>query len=138
VVLFKLRHGRQLTKTDLSELQRILTESGGFAAADIAHAATQADGLGLFVRSLIGLDRAAATEELSAFTGGSTLTGNQLAFVTLLVDQLTQRGVVDPKLLYESPFTGVAPTGPDGLFTGAQVTELISALRRIRESAEVA
>jgi len=137
-VLFKLHHGRQLTDTDLSELQRILTESGGFAQADVARAAAEADGLGLFVRSLIGLDRIAATEELSAFTGGSTLTGNQLAFVTLLVEQLTQRGVVDPRLLYEAPFTGVAPTGPDGLFTGAQVVELIASLKRIRATAEVA
>ena len=136
VVLFKVRHGNQLTALDLSELERIMIESGDFKSDEISYAAAEAHGLGLFVRSMVGLDRAAATSALSAFTAGSTLTGNQLAFVNLLVEQLTQRGAIDPELLYLSPFTDVAPTGPEALFTGAQVTELVAALRRIRSTAQ--
>jgi type I restriction enzyme R subunit len=136
VVLFKLRRGHQLTALDLAELEQIMLESGDFKKDDISYAAAEAHGLGLFVRSMIGMDRVAATDALSTFTAGSTLTGNQFAFFTLLVDQLTQRGAVDPALLYEAPFTGVAPTGPDGLFTGPQVVELLAALRRITATAE--
>ena len=135
-VLFKVRTGKQLTALDLAELERILVESGGFAATDVRRVADDAHGLGLFVRSMLGLDRAAATEALSAFTAGTTLTGNQLAFVNLLVEQLTARGAVDPELLFQAPFTDLAPTGPQGLFSGAQVTELVEALRRIRRTAE--
>ena len=136
LVLHKIRHGNQLTELDLTVLERIMLESGEFKAGEITNAAAEAHGLGLFVRSVIGMDRAAATDELSAFTGGSTFSGNQLTFVSMLLDQLTKRGAVDPALLYEAPFTAVAPTGPDGLFTGAQVTELLAALRRIRTTAE--
>jgi type I restriction enzyme R subunit len=135
-VLFKVRTGKQLTTLDLAELERILVEIGGFAATDVRRVADDAHGLGLFVRSMLGLDRAAATEELSAFTAGTTLTGNQLAFVNLLVEQLTARGAVDPALLFQAPFTDLAPTGPQALFSGAQVTELVEALRRIRRTAE--
>ena len=136
VVLFKVRNGHQLTALDLSEIERIMVETGGFKRSDVTSAAAEAHGLGLFVRSTVGMDRVAATAALSSFTAGTTFTGNQLAFVELLVDQLTQRGIVDPALIYEAPFTGVAPTGPDGLFTGAQVVSLVTVLRQIRSTAE--
>ncbi len=44
--------------------------------------------------NVIGMDRATTTDELSAFTAGSTLTGNQLAFVSMLLDHLIKRGAV--------------------------------------------
>lgn len=135
-VLFKVRHGKQLTALDLEQLEGIMVENG-LDASQIRDAATTAHGLGLFVRSLVGLDRAAATDALSAFSAGTTFTGNQLAFVNLLVEQLTQRGEVDPELLFAAPFTDVAPTGPAALFGDAKVTELVAVLRRIRETAEV-
>jgi type I restriction enzyme R subunit len=134
-VLFKVRHGKQLTVQDLDELERIMVESG-LSENDVEDAAEKSAGLGLFVRSLVGLDRVAATNELSGFTAGTTLTGNQQEFMRMLVDQLTSRGDVDPVLLFDAPFTDVAPIGPTGLFSGAQVTELVSTLRRIRRTAQ--
>jgi type I restriction enzyme, R subunit len=135
VVLFKLRHGHALTQLDITELERIMIETGGFAATEVAHAADEAQGLGIFVRSLVGMDRQAAADALSEFAAGSTLTGNQLVFVNMIVDQLTQRGAVDPKLLYTAPYTDLAPTGPNDLFTETQVVALIESLRRINASA---
>ncbi|MHB1172759.1 MAG: type I restriction-modification enzyme R subunit C-terminal domain-containing protein [Lacisediminihabitans sp.] len=91
VVLFKLRHGHQLTPLDLAELERIMLASGEFRSADLEFAAKEAHGLGLFVRSLIGMDRTAATDALSTFAGGTVLTGNQLAFVNLYRDRAWSR-----------------------------------------------
>ncbi len=133
-VLFKLRHGQQLTSLDLLSLEQIMI-SIGLEKTELDWAAKESHGLGLFVRSMVGLDRAAAIAALTEFTAGSTLTGNQIRFVELLIDQLTQRGVVDPALIYEEPVTGVAPTGPESLFTGSQLPVLVEVLRRIRESA---
>jgi type I restriction enzyme R subunit len=44
---------------------------------------------------------------------------------------------MDAALLYESPFTDLTPLGPDGLFTSAQVDELIAALEQITATALV-
>lgn len=42
---------------------------------------------------------------------------------------------MDPALLYEAPFTDVAPTGPDHLFGEERVTQLFSKIEAINASA---
>jgi type I restriction enzyme R subunit len=102
---------------------------------DIKLAKEGPDGLGMFVRSLVGLDRQAAKDALGDFLAGKTLNANQIEFTNLVVDHLTERGVMSPSLLYESPFTDVAPQGPEGLFTPQQVDQLVAVLDAIKKTA---
>jgi type I restriction enzyme R subunit len=51
--------------------------------------------------------------------------------VNMIVDYLTEHGVMDAALLYESPFTDITPQGPEELFTSPQVDELISLLEEV-------
>jgi type I restriction enzyme R subunit len=138
VAVAKLRMNRPLTSSDLSELERLLGESGVGGPEDIRRAAEDARGLGLLVRSLVGMDRAVAKEALARFTNGKTLTANQLEFVNLIVDHLTEFGTVEPARLYESPFTDLTPRGPDGLFEPAVLDELMRRLEAVRASAVAA
>ena len=135
VAIRKLRMNRPLTAADLAELQRMLADSGVGAADDIRRAAAEAQGLGLFVRTLVGLDRQAAKEALAGFLAGKALNANQIEFVNLIVNHLTEHGVMAAALLYESPFTDLTPRGPEALLTAAQVAELLAAIEQVRRSA---
>ena len=136
-VIYKLRMNIALTSSDLDELERILSESGVGRKEDIARAKEVSHGLGLFVRSLVGLDREAAKQSLATFLSGKTLNADQIEFINLIINHLTEHGTIDTALLYESPFTDITPHGPDGLFTSAQVDELIGVLEQITATALV-
>lgn len=66
-----MRWAERLTPADLAELERLLATCGGTAEA-IAAAKAAESGLGLFVRSLVGLDREAAKRAFAGFLAGST------------------------------------------------------------------
>ena len=135
VAIHKLRMNRALTPADLTELERMLREAGIGGPEEINQAKETSHGLGLFVRSLVGLDREAAKAALGGFLTGKSLAANQIEIVNLIVDHLTEQGVMEASLLYESPFTDLTPRGPDGLFISAQVDELMGVLDRVRTTA---
>lgn len=138
MAIHKLRMNRPLTASDLAELERMLGESGVGAADDLRRATEEAQGLGLFVRSLIGLDRAAAKEALAGFLEGRVLGANQIEFINLVIDHLTEHGVMEVAMLYQSPFTDLTPRGPDGLFSPGDLDELIRTLDAVRAHAVAA
>ncbi len=135
LTIHKLRTNEPLTSSDLAELERMLTESGVGTAEDLAKATVESNGLGLFVRSLVGLDRQAAKNALGAFVAAGPWRANQIQFLDEIVNHLTEHGVMDPVRLYESPYTDFSPQGVEGVFDAQQVDRLISVLEGIRQRA---
>lgn len=101
----KLRRNKQLTPEDLESLAGMLLAASGDHQVDIAWVEERAGALGLFIRSLVGLDRAAATEAFAGYLDEAKFSVEQVRFVTLIVHELTANGVMDPARLYESPYT---------------------------------
>jgi type I restriction enzyme, R subunit len=114
IAVLKVKRNEPLTQTDLKELERIFLEAG---VDESALGTLQTDGgLPRFVRALVGLDREAAKRAFTEFLDGRKLTADQLEFLDLVIDHLTARGVMDPKLLYEAPFTDFDRNGVEGVF----------------------
>lgn len=132
LAVHKLHTNQQLTPTDLEELQRMLTEAGLGTPEDLQKATEDSQGLGLFVRGLVGLDRQAARDALSGFIAGKTLSANQIQFLDHIVEHLTSNGILDVGRLYEPPFTDRAPQGPEDLWPDEEVDRLVAILDEIK------
>jgi type I restriction enzyme R subunit len=132
--LQRLHRNQALTPSDLQELERMLVEAGG--SPDVIKLATEQNhGLGIFIRSLVGLDRETAKQALSQFVVGGAATASQIEFIGLIVDELTANGVMDVSRLYQAPFTDINSLGPEAVFPAAKVTEIVRVLDDIRERA---
>jgi len=137
ISIAKLRHGRALTATDMDELQAMLLAAGIGDAKHFEKATEVSHGFGPFVRSLVGLERAAVAEAFSSLLSDTTATADQIEFIDMVIEHLTEKGVMDPGLLYESPFTDVAPSGPETMFPLDNVKQLVSAIHTLNDSALV-
>ena len=121
IVIHRLRTNQPLTATDLRGLEQTLVEIGeddGETLLTGLLARSEAPSLAHFVRTMVGMDRAAAQEVFSEFLSNRSLTTPQIRFIEMVIDQLTARGVMEPSALYEAPFSGVHAGGPDALFAG--------------------
>jgi type I restriction enzyme R subunit len=57
---------------------------------------------------------------------------NQIEFINLIIDHLTENGAMEPKRLYESPFTDLDDQGVGGLFPQADVLKIVQVLNDVK------
>lgn len=135
VAMQRLRRNKQLTAADLAALDDMLLASGAAQEAEIQRAVDQSHGLGLFIRGLVGLDREAAMEAFGTYLDAGKFTVEQIRFVNLIIEELIMNGVVEPRRLFESPYTDHAPTGPDILFPKDHVAVIVNILDQVKSHA---
>jgi type I restriction enzyme R subunit len=54
----------------------------------------------------------------------------------MLIEELTRTGIVERDRLFYDPFTGLAPTGVQALFSNEQTSEIYDVLERIKGQAK--
>ncbi|WP_439648250.1 type I restriction endonuclease subunit R [Acuticoccus kalidii] len=135
VALQKLKRGLPLTQADLDSLATMLVDAGIGDAMTINAATQVADGFGLFIRGLVGLERNAVEQAFSDLVADGAASPDQLEFIGLVIDHLTDRGTMDPALLYESPFTDIAPHGPDQVFDINRAGRIVQTIQTFNNSA---
>ena len=98
-------------------------------------ASRRAGSFGRFIRNLVGLDRAAAKAAFAEFLDDKRYSKNQIQFVTLIIDELTERGVVDVARVYEAPYIALAPEGPETIFVEVDLDRIIDTLKQLVDAA---
>jgi len=132
ITLIKLRKAEPLTPQDIEELERFFLEQGIAAPEDLETIKAEI-GLGRFLRSLTGLDRAAAKGAFGEFIADRQLTADQLEFLDRIIDGLTETGFVDPKSFYESPYTDIDSQGIVGVFPMEQAKQIIDIVQGLNK-----
>jgi type I restriction enzyme R subunit len=72
---------------------------------------------------------------LADFLERQRYNANQIEFVNMIIDNLTRNGVMDPGLLYESPYTDYNPNGLSGIFPDGEAKKIVDILSMIRMNA---
>lgn len=82
-----------------------------------------------FIRSLVGMDHAAAQQAFSQFLDQSRYNSQQIRFVQMIIDRLTAHGEVSVDQLYDPPFTSINNQGLDGTFNDDEANALVIAIQ---------
>ncbi|RBP62779.1 type I restriction enzyme R subunit [Brevibacterium sanguinis] len=131
----KLVRNQQLTDADIDALKGILVAGGVGDDETIDEAARTADGLGLFLRSLVGLDRQAALELFGEYLDESRFSAVQIAFVQQIIDELSTNGIVERKRLFQEPYTDIYSGNVLELFPGGALATIGARLDEVKERA---
>jgi type I restriction enzyme R subunit len=132
----RLRRNQPLTTSDLEELEHYLLSHGIGDQHVIERAREVCKGFGNFVRSLVGLDRNAAKELFADYLAEGTHTVTQIRFINAIIDELTSKGAMSAARLYEPPFSDLAPTGPESLFSAEEAEKIFDLLTWIERRAQ--
>jgi type I restriction enzyme R subunit len=137
LTIAKLKRNVVLTDADLSELEKMLFSSVEIESRErFEEVYGKGTSLKLFIRQIVGLDRNAAKLAFTKYFEESNFTANQIRFVENIIDYLTQNGIMNPGLLYESPFTDIHDNGLDGLFEDDEADEIVSLVKSFNETVD--
>lgn len=130
--LQKIHKGEPIAEQELNSLtSTILTTHPGVSLQVLNEFyGRTANELQLTVRELIGLDAQAIEQHFASFLHNHPgLTARQVSFMNLLKNYIAQHGSIVIEKLYDAPFSSISHEGIDGVFTPADVGELVAVLK---------
>jgi type I restriction enzyme R subunit len=138
ITIRKLRSNEPITAGELQALETMLFdgEERGSKTDYVKEYGDQP--LGVFIRSIVGLDIEAANQAFSAFLQAGNLRADQMTFVNNIITYLEKNGVIEPGMLFEPPFTDINDQGLLGVFDEPSAVRVISIIEQINQNAGVA
>jgi type I restriction enzyme R subunit len=138
ITIHKLRNNVPITKGELETLDKMLFEQGSIGTKAEFTKAYGEQPLGKFIRSIVGLDLQAAKLAFAEILNNQTLNAQQIRFMDTIINYLNVKGIIEPSMLFEAPFTDINSTGVVGLFEDQIASKIISLIETINNNAEAA
>ncbi len=138
ITIHKIRTNVQITKAELQLLETMLFEQGTIGTKeDFIHAYGEQP-LAKFIRTIVGLDTNAAKLEFGGLLNNQTFNSQQIRFIDTIINFFSVKGIVEPAMLFEPPFTDINSSGIVGLFDNDTSTKIIELIEKINHSVDVA
>ena len=133
-ILQKIKMGESISENDIKELAQQLNEEDPHITESLLKKvyknknATYLQFIKhiLRVELLESFDEQVSKEVQQFITEHNQLTTRQIEFLNLLKSYIIERGMIEKRNLIEAPFTVVHPKGIRGLFTRAEIKEILS------------
>jgi type I restriction enzyme R subunit len=137
ITISKLVSNVPITAEELVALEQMLFDGDerGTKANYIKEYGNQP--LGVFIRSILGLDIKAAQEAFSEFLNNGSLRADQMVFIQNIITYLTKNGTIEPSMLFEPPFTDINDNGLNGVFADNEAYRIIRLVENVNENAQL-
>jgi type I restriction enzyme R subunit len=138
ITIHKLRNNIQITKNELDALEQMLFAQGELGTKEEFINAYGEQPLGKFIRNILGLEVEVAKSAFSKILVNQTLNAQQIRFVDMIINFLTVKGIIEPSMLFDAPFTDIDTSGIMGVFDTEISQKIIELIEEINHTAEVA
>lgn len=138
ITIHKLKNNIQITEPELNALEKMLFEQGEIGTKGEFIRAFGVQPLGKFIRSIIGLEVNATKEAFGKILTGQTLNSQQIRFMDMIINYFNAKGIMEPSILFEPPFTDINTSGIVGVFDTQTSNTIIKLIEGINQTAEVA
>jgi type I restriction enzyme R subunit len=138
VTVRRLRNNEPITPTDITALETILfADNGPIPKEEYANIYGE-EPLGKLVRSVVGLDRNAAKAVFAGFLAQHpSLNADQMTFLNEIVEYLVKNGVMEPRVIFETPFNHYHELGVAGVFGDALSRQIVERIQDVNRNASV-
>lgn len=138
-ILQKIKHGEAVTPDEANQLAELLHEEHPHITEDLLRQVYKNNKARFiqFIRHILGIEvlKSFPDEVSAAFDqfirAHTTLSGRQLEFLNLLEKFIIEREKVDKKDLINTPFTVIHPQGIRGVFSPAEINEILQLTERL-------
>ena len=137
ITISKLTNNIPITEAELGALEQILFDGDERGTLEIFKKEFGDEPLGVFIRSIIGLNVSAAQQAFSEFLSVGNFKADQMTFIQNIITFLSKNGTIDTEMLFKAPFTDINDGGLNGVFDDASAHKIISIVEHINENAQV-